>query len=99
MSLVLSNSVPSALIARARQLPGERVEARVERPTTLFLGDYEIPMEDFRELMMYVMCNTPLAEDDPRLELLEDIKDLTVVVESGYRHFKGTRPLAQHYQF
>lgn len=45
----------------------------------VMLGDYEISMEDFNAMVMYVMTNSDLTEDDPRYKLLMDIKKLRVI--------------------
>lgn len=43
------------------------------------LGDYSIPIDDFCALVEYVLTNTDLDQDDPRLDLVEKIKHLKVV--------------------
>ncbi len=40
--------------------------------------DIDMPMGDFCILALYVLCNTDLAEDDPRLALLERIKECKI---------------------
>jgi hypothetical protein len=47
-------------------------------PTMVYLGDYEISMEDWIEATMYVLTNTDLVTDDPRLPFLERLKKLEV---------------------
>jgi hypothetical protein len=46
---------------------------------TVFLGDYEISIEDFVCMVKYFMTNTDIYSGDPRLELLEWMKSLTEV--------------------
>jgi len=48
-------------------------------PTVVFLGDYEISLEDWIEATMYVLTNTDLEKDDPRLQFLDRVKRLKVV--------------------
>ena len=46
---------------------------------TTIIGDYELSMEDFCEMVKYVLNNTDLLPDDLRLKLVEDIKNSKVV--------------------
>lgn len=41
-----------------------------------YVGDYEININDFNELILYYLTNTDLEAGDKRLELLEKIKKL-----------------------
>ena len=43
------------------------------------IGDYELTMEDFLMLVHYVMTNTDLVPNDPRLSALEMLKEAKVV--------------------
>ena len=40
------------------------------------IGDYEININDFNELVLYYLTNTDLEVGDKRIELLEKIKKL-----------------------
>ena len=66
MSLTLSNSNPAFLVARSLSFGNLK--------GIVTIGEYKIPMKDFVELIYYVLTNTDLEEDDPRLNLLERIK-------------------------
>jgi hypothetical protein len=66
--------------------------------TILRIGDYEIPLGDFKILVMYVMLNTPLTENDPRFELIRELEQLIVVENQFGRRLAGTSPLAQMLQ-
>jgi hypothetical protein len=46
--------------------------------------DVTIPMKDFCYLVEYVLENTDLFENDPRLKLVEKIKNFKVI--PGYNH-------------
>jgi hypothetical protein len=65
--------------------------------TTLYLAGNEISMADFRGLVLYVMCNTDLAEDDPRIELLEELRSLTVINDQYGKRFDSLLPLPHHF--
>lgn len=45
---------------------------------TVFLGEYKISMVDFAICVFYVLTNTDLEENDPRLKLVEDVKNLQI---------------------
>jgi hypothetical protein len=45
-------------------------------------GDIDIPMEDFCALIEYALTNTDLFPDDPRLKLIEKIKQADIA--EGY---------------
>jgi len=42
------------------------------------IGDYEISMADFRHMVNYVMTNTDLVPDDPRIALKDDIENMAI---------------------
>ncbi|MCK4996749.1 hypothetical protein KAS08_00450 [Candidatus Pacearchaeota archaeon] len=57
---------------------------RVMTPATsfsklIFIGDYEITMKDFVELMNYVLTNTDLRSDDPRIKFINNVKKAKIV--------------------
>ena len=54
------------------------------------LGDYEISMEDFLECAFYVLTNTDLQPNDPRLVFVERVKKMTQL--DGY--MSGRKRLA-----
>lgn len=45
----------------------------------ILLGEYEIPLDDFCKLVEYVLTNTDLDANDPRLELVDKIKRMEIV--------------------
>lgn len=86
MSLVLSNSKPDGLTAKTfgdlcRSNSGEQV---------VIIGDYVIPMSDFVVLVMYVLTNSELDENDPRLQLVAQVKNMGVVPDF-LNEGRGTR--------
>lgn len=48
----------------------------------VFLGDYEISLEDFLIAAHYVLTNSNLKKDDPRLQFVECVRSMTIV--DGY---------------
>lgn len=70
MSLVLDRGTkPDGLQAKTFGVDDEVV----------FLGDYKITMEDFLVLAHYVLTNSNLTEDDPRLQFVESVRGMAVV--------------------
>ena len=69
MPLILNQDTkPKNLISRTSIIYSE-----------ILLGDYEIGMKDFTEMVMYVMTNTDLSGSaDPRVKLRERIKSLQI---------------------
>ena len=59
--------------------------------------DIRIPIEDFTHLVTYVMCNANLTVVDPRIELLEVVRGLTVIEDRFGRRLSGLHPFAQYY--
>lgn len=58
---------------------------------TVFLGDYEISLEDFLAAAVYVLTNTSLEDDDPRREFVRCVSKATEredPVTGGGKHFK-----------
>lgn len=49
------------------------------RPQTVFLGDYEIHMDDFMQATLYALTNTDLLEDDARLRFVELVKKIQIL--------------------
>lgn len=52
------------------------------RLNTVYLGDYEISLEDFLVAAEYVLTNTDLEPNDPRLQFVERVKSMEEV--DGY---------------
>lgn len=90
MSLELSKSKPPIEVFSIPTL------SLTEEKYILIQG-VEIPLEDFVTLVMYVMCNIPLKENDPRLELIEEIKDLRRINFNGQDRLIGGKPLGAHF--
>jgi hypothetical protein len=57
------------------------------REQIVMLGDYEIPMSDFCFAIEYVLTNTDLDTDDPRIPLVAKIKSMATV--PGYNTAGG----------
>jgi len=49
---------------------------------TVYLGDYEISMEDFLISAHYVLTNTDIKPDDPRLQFVKCVQSMREV--SGF---------------
>ncbi len=49
------------------------------RSQTVFLGDYQIHIDDFLQGALYVLTNTDLLEGDARLRFVEVVKKLQIV--------------------
>lgn len=60
----------------------------------ILLGDYEISLEDFLILAEYVLTNTDLSPDDPRLQFVKCIKSMKEVdgYNPGRRHLESSIP-------
>lgn len=79
MSLELSNSYPDKLSVKTHAVHLPVTGRGDDRKQIVLLGDYEIPMEDFCELALYVLTNTDLDPNDPRLQLVNRVKSLRVI--------------------
>jgi hypothetical protein len=42
------------------------------------IGEYYLSMEDFEELVLYVLTNSDLTKNDPRYKLVEKINNMKV---------------------
>lgn len=76
MSLELSYTKPFPIIAKTLPMfmpVADGLKKFVQ------LGDYSIPMDEFCILVEYVLTNTDLDPDDPRLELVNKIKHIRIV--------------------
>lgn len=56
--------------------------SRILSKDIVLLGDYEIDAKDFLEAAFYVLTNTDLRRNDPRLKFVKEIKRLDVL--GGY---------------
>lgn len=67
-----------------------KTSSRPSEHNIVHLGDYEISMEDFAEMVEYVLTNTDLLPNDPRITLVGRLKRLLVDKEhgSGKLYFK-----------
>lgn len=45
----------------------------------VFIGDYEIALRDFLAAAMYVLTNTDLLANDPRVAFVTEIRGLAVI--------------------
>lgn len=98
MSLTLENTKPHPIdvsasgITASDSIPVLRLYGRGIETTI------QISMQDFRALVMYVMCNANLLNpEDPRIELLEDLRSLTIIEDEFGRRFSGLRQYACHF--
>lgn len=90
MSLVMDGVEPKPISASTFTISDGEINLRI--------GEYRIPLEDFHLLVMYVMCNSNISRlDDPRLELLEDLRSLTMIEDEHGKRLSGLRPIAQHF--
>lgn len=74
MSLVLEGAVPEVDIKTSNFYPGAN---------KVLIGIYEIPMNDFTAAVEYVLTNTRLEENDPRIRLVERVKSIQVVLDDN----------------
>ena len=76
MSLILDRSKPQGLEAKTYGCGmGNAIKNDV-----VYIGDYEIPEEDFFVLAHYVLTNTNLrGDDDPRLQFVESVRAMAVI--------------------
>ena len=75
MSMVLDETKPKGLEIKTHGI-GEDV---------VFLGDYEIAMEDFLIAAHYVLTNTNLRNNDSRLQFVKCVRSMKVT--KGYPLF------------
>lgn len=52
------------------------LEIKTWWPKTVHLGDYEISIEDFLIAAKYVLTNTDLEPDDPRLQFVKCVQSM-----------------------
>lgn len=71
MSLILDTSNPPGLEVKTFGFGS--------MGNTVHIGDYEISPADFKEMVIYVLTNTDLEPDDPRLELVRVIQAMIPV--------------------
>ena len=62
------------------------------------IGEHERGMDHFRALVVWVMCNSNISTpNDQRLELLEDIRCLTLFQDTAGQRLAGLRPLVRNF--
>jgi len=73
-------------LARSIQCPDDRLSAKTYNAERVFLHlvesaprTMEIDMRDFCELVLYVLTNTDLEPDDPRVPLVNKIKEMEII--------------------
>lgn len=77
MTLILSGSKPADLGIKTFETDGS---------TKIFLGDYEISLEDFLAMTHYVLTNTWLSGDtDPRLDFVECVRAMRITQKGWHR--------------
>lgn len=97
MSLILDESTPKNLMVKTcgLQFPvGEGQNKRREQ--VVMLGDCEMSMTDFCTAVVYVLTNTDLDPNDPRIGLVERIKKATVI--QGHNAVAGINPNCLRYE-
>ena len=75
MSLRLDNGTTPALEVCFHSFGGENSK-------TVRLGEYEISIEDFLLMAAYVLSNTDLEPNDPRLQFVVHVKEMEII--KGY---------------
>lgn len=74
MSLLLENSKPEGLLVKTiGPVFGHEKKGLTD---VVHLVKYQISMEDFLAMSYYVLTNTDLSENDPRLKYLHNVKNL-----------------------
>lgn len=76
------------------------IELRLGCPaeTTIRIGEHKIPMTEFRRMMALIMCSDDLCEEgDDRLQLLDDMRSLTVVRDERGCRLDSIRSLPHQY--
>jgi len=61
----------------------------------VWIGDYEISMEDFLFAAHYVLTNTNLRPNDPRLQFVKSVQAMKVV--PGQPTIIGSREFPNHF--
>lgn len=89
MSLELSNSQPRVIVKTGFDPnPVLLYEDKTRLPRGEPGINLEIPMDDFCELVKYVLTNNELAENDPRLPMVEFVRKLKVVPGYNYGNYR-----------
>jgi hypothetical protein len=97
MSLILSDASPTGLTIKTCGVKFEVGEgANKRREQVVMLGDCEIPMSEFCTAVEYVLSNTDLDLNDPRIGMVERIKKATVV--PGHNAVAGINPNCLKYE-
>lgn len=63
----------------------------------IMFNGIEMDLDTFCHMVNYIMCNTPLGPQDPRLALLEDMRCLYKREYNGTLCLTGSRPLPEYY--
>lgn len=63
--------------------------SRVLSKDIVLLGEYEIDIKDFLEAAFYVLTNTDLCRNDPRLKFAEEVKGLDII--DGYNKSRDNK--------
>lgn len=78
MTMLLERGTkPEGLPVKTFGIPGG-----INGKDVVFLGDYEISIEDFLIAAHYVLTNSNLTENDPRLQFVECVRSMQMV--KGY---------------
>jgi hypothetical protein len=97
MSLILDESTPKNLMVKTCGVKFEVGEGtHMRREQVVMLGDCEIPMSEFCTAVEYVLTNTDLDPNDPRIGLVERIKKATVT--QGHNAVAGINPNCLKYE-
>lgn len=90
MSLILSDAKPSNLQIKTWGTGPEEI---------VYLGEYKIPIKDFLCAACYVLTNTDLRKNDPRLQFKKCVRSMRVKREVFKTHdgrtIKTTRLVAK----
>jgi hypothetical protein len=86
MSLILNHATPS----------GTRVISTIGG--IVAIGPVEMPIEEFCVTAMYVLANTDLEPDDPRLEFVKDVKRLAKIRGFNFQHNPKAQRLGERRQ-
>ena len=69
---------------------GAEIQVMPHPNGNIVIGQYDMSMKDFCDMAMYVLINTDLEANDPRLEFVEEVKAMREM--PGYN--PGRRRLA-----
>lgn len=95
MSLTLDSSTPEKLMVKTCGIKFEVGEDK-HREQVVMIGDYEIPMSDFCTAVHYVITNTDLDTNDPRIGLVASVASAKIV--PGFNSLAGINPNCLRFQ-